>query len=387
MSPRPLKIVVSFASSAGVAPTADGADAAPARVPARRGRKPKVAADAGGAAPRRGDDAGAGAPAATGVVVVKVPAKRGRPPKVRPDVVVPTRAAATEQAEPKAKRGRKPKPVAAPSSGDVGVQAPRPRGRPRKVKAAEAVATASEISDAVDPISAAQSIAPLTLCIDIGGTGLKALVIDNAGHAVTERVRVETPRPATTDAILRALLQLVAPIGAFDRISVGFPGVVHNGVTKTAPNLDVSWQGFALGDELQELLGKPTRVLNDAGVQGFGVIEGQGLEMVLTLGTGMGCALFIDGRYVPNLELAHHPFRKGKTYEEFLGAKALEKVGKKEWNKRLKKALDQIDPIWNPRLIYLGGGNAKNVRIELPQHVKLVSNVAGLLGGIALWRM
>jgi polyphosphate glucokinase len=108
--------------------------------------------------------------------------------------------------------------------------------------------------------------------------------------------------------------------------------------------------------------------------------------MLLTLGTGMGCALFIDGKYVPNLELAHHPFRHGKTYEEYIGARALEKVGKRLWNKRVARVVAQIEPVWNPRQLYLGGGNAKHLKIELPPCVKLTPNVAGLTGGIALWR-
>ena len=116
------------------------------------------------------------------------------------------------------------------------------------------------------------------------------------------------------------------------------------------------------------------------------MISGKGLEMVLTLGTGMGCALFIDGRYVPNLELAHHPLRKKKTYEDYLGARALERVGKAKWSQRVVRALAQIQPVWNPDRIYLGGGNAKHLRIELPAHVTITSNEAGLLGGIALWR-
>lgn len=225
-----------------------------------------------------------------------------------------------------------------------------------------------------------------TLAVDIGGTGLKALVLDPKGKPLTERVRVETPRPATTRAVLGALDKIVRPIGAFDRVSVGFPGVVRSGVTMTAHNLHPSWVGFKLADDLKRRYGKPARVLNDAGVQGFGVVKGKGLEMVLTLGTGLGCALFIDGRYVPNLELAHHPFRKEKTYEETLGNAALEKVGKKKWNKRVAQALAQITPIWNPDRIYLGGGNAKHLKIDLPPHVEVTANVAGLLGGIALWR-
>jgi polyphosphate glucokinase len=227
-----------------------------------------------------------------------------------------------------------------------------------------------------------------TLAIDIGGTGLKALVLDLQGAIVVDRVRVETPRPATTDAILPALWTLIEPLGAFDRVSVGFPGVVVAGTTMTAPNLHESWNNFALAKEIETKTGKPARVLNDAGVQGYGLIEGKGVEMVLTLGTGLGCAVYNDGVYVPNLELAHHPFgnKNGDTYEEYVGKKALDKVGKKKWNKRVAKVLAQVTPIWNPRKIYLGGGNAKHLKIDLPDHVTVGANTAGLLGGIALWR-
>jgi polyphosphate glucokinase len=224
-----------------------------------------------------------------------------------------------------------------------------------------------------------------TLCIDIGGTGLKAIVLDERGQKLTDRVRVETPKPATPETVVAALLVLVKPLAPFDRVSVGFPGVIVGGSTKTAPNLDKSWKNFELKESLERRLKRPTRVLNDAGVQGFGVIEGKGLEMVITLGTGMGCALYIDGKYVPNLELAHHPFKGKKTYEDYVGAKALDKVGKKKWNKRVGEVLAQIEPIWNPRRIYVGGGNAKHLRLDLPPHVRITDNVAGLLGGIRLW--
>jgi polyphosphate glucokinase len=227
---------------------------------------------------------------------------------------------------------------------------------------------------------------PITLAIDVGGTGLKALLLDDKGNALTERVRVETPRPATPTAVFEALIGLVSALGDYDRVSVGFPGVVVDDTIRTAPNLDGAWKGFALGRMLSVKLGRPVRVLNDAGVQGYGVIEGKGLEMVITLGTGMGCALYIDGRYIPNLELAHHPFRGDKTYEEYVGGRALHKVGKRKWNERVVKVLEQVEPIWNPRRIYIGGGNAKHLDIKLPKHVSVTENVAGLLGGIALWR-
>ena len=225
-----------------------------------------------------------------------------------------------------------------------------------------------------------------TLAIDIGGTGIKALVLGPTGEVVKDRVRLETPRPATPDVVIGTIVTLVAQLGEFDRISVGFPGVVIDGVTMTAPNLHESWMGVPLATELETRLRRPARVINDAGVQGYGVVEGKGVEMVLTLGTGMGCALYLDGTYVPNLELAHHPFRRGKTYEEYIGAKALDGIGKKKWNRRVRRVVEQVLPIWNPRRLYLGGGNAKHLTIELPPNVEITSNVAGLLGGIALWR-
>ncbi len=227
---------------------------------------------------------------------------------------------------------------------------------------------------------------PRTLCIDIGGTGLKALVVGPTGKALTKRVRVETPRPATPQAVLRALEKLVAPLGAFERASVGFPGVCIDGVTDTAHNLHPKWVGFPLARTLTKVLRRPTRVVNDAGVQGYGVVRGKGVEMVLTFGTGMGCALFVNGRYVPNIELAHHPFKGKKTYEDYIGKGALERVGKKKWNRRVAKVVAQVEPIFNPQTLYLGGGNAKHITVPLPPHVKIISNTAGLLGGIALWK-
>jgi polyphosphate glucokinase len=224
-----------------------------------------------------------------------------------------------------------------------------------------------------------------TLAIDIGGTGVKALLLDLAGATLTERVRVETPRPATPDAIVAAIAALVRPLGAFDRVSAGFPGVVVDGVVRTAPNLHDTWAEYPLAATLAEVLGRPARVLNDAGVQGYAVIRGRGVEMLLTLGTGMGCAVYHDGRYVPNLELAHHPFKKGMTYEEYVGAEALDRVGKKKWNKRVRQVIEQVLPIWNPARLYLGGGNAKHIKVEVPENVEIISNVAGLLGGIKLW--
>lgn len=225
-----------------------------------------------------------------------------------------------------------------------------------------------------------------TLAVDIGGTGVKAIALDAAGNPVTERARIATPRPATPKALLAVIVELAKTQGEFERVSVGFPGVVRNGVPETAHNLDGKWRGFPLAERLAATLGKPTRVANDADVQGFAAITGRGVELVITLGTGLGSALFVDGILVPNLEAAHYPFRRGSTYEERLGNAALEQAGKKKWNKRVRRAIKALDQLFNYDRLFIGGGNAKKVTGSLPENVTLVGNVAGLLGGIALWR-
>src|SRR5258708_6471115 len=160
-----------------------------------------------------------------------------------------------------------------------------------------------------------------TLCIDIGGTGIKVIVLDARAKPVSERARAETPQPATPLAVLRVIVKLVKTQPAFDRVSVGFPGVIRKGATETADNLHPRWIGLNLERELTKRLRKPVRVSNDADVQGFGVVKGHGSEMMITLGTGLGSAMFVDGVMVPNIELGHHPFRDNKSYEDLLGKK------------------------------------------------------------------
>ncbi|MEM7714747.1 MAG: ROK family protein [Cyanobacteria bacterium P01_A01_bin.68] len=225
-----------------------------------------------------------------------------------------------------------------------------------------------------------------TLSVDIGGSGVKLMVLDNSGNPLTEKLRVETPQPASRKLVIDAILELAKMAGEFERISVGFPGVVRNGVTNTAVNLDSDWVGFDLATALFEFLKKPVKVVNDADMQGLAAIAGEGVELVVTLGTGFGSALFVNGKLVPNLEMGHHRFRKGDTYEEQLGRTALKKVGDEKWNKRLKKAIDSLQSLFNYDYLYIGGGEAKKIDIELPSNVKVIPNIFGLLGGIALWQ-
>jgi polyphosphate glucokinase len=228
---------------------------------------------------------------------------------------------------------------------------------------------------------------PRTLAIDIGGTGIKAALVDDAGNMVGERQRVPTPpKPLAPVDLVRAIDQVTAPLGTFDRVSVGFPGYVRDGRVITAPNLGTDMlAGFDLQSALAEHFGKPVRVLNDADVQGFGAIEGRGVEMVLTLGTGAGTAIFRDGEMMPHLELAHHPISGNKTYDEYIGNAARRKKGKKSWNKRVAKAVDILRQVVRFDHLYLGGGNSKDITFSLPADVTIVPNTDGLTGGVRLW--
>jgi polyphosphate glucokinase len=226
----------------------------------------------------------------------------------------------------------------------------------------------------------------ITLAIDIGGTRLKAGLLDQQGAMVAGPNRVDTPPHPDPKVVVDALIGLAVPLGRFDRISVGFPGVVRGGRVLTAPNLGTpEWRNFALAAALTEKLAKPVRMLNDAEVQGLGVITGKGLECVITLGTGMGFALFENGRPAPHLELSQHPIHKGKTYDQFIGVAAFKEVGRPRWNRRLRRVLACITTLVGFDTLYIGGGNAKQVDLTLPGNVQLVSNEAGITGGAKLW--
>ncbi|MGA3133483.1 MAG: ROK family protein [Terracidiphilus sp.] len=235
------------------------------------------------------------------------------------------------------------------------------------------------------PRASRTSSSPVTLSIDIGGSGVKAMLLNARGKPISPRERIDTPTTPTPHAILRILDQLRGRLASFDRVSVGFPGVVKRGTTDTAFNLHPKWANFPLEHELEKRWKKPVRVANDAAVQGYGAIKGRGVELLLTLGTGMGSAIYSDGKLCAGLELGHHPWRE-KTYEDYLGRRGLDKYGKKVWNKRLQEAIEQTAATFNWDHLYLGGGNTKKIAFRLPKNVSIVSNEDGILGGVALWR-
>jgi polyphosphate glucokinase len=248
-------------------------------------------------------------------------------------------------------------------------------------------------------MSSATPSGPVTLTIDIGGSGLKALTLDATGQALIDRLRVPTPYPLPPQRLIAELRELVAPVPTYDRVSVGFPGLVRNGLVLTAPHLVLSagpdsevdpasvkaWDRFDLATAMTTSMGKPTRVVNDADLQGLDAASGNGLEVVVTLGTGFGTAVLHDGQLAPHMEFSQHPFRKGETYDQQIGDVALRQIGKKRWSRRVHKAIAALDAVFVFDHLYIGGGNARHLRGELGPRVSIIDSNAGLLGGIRLW--
>ncbi len=187
----------------------------------------------------------------------------------------------------------------------------------------------------------------LTLAIDVGGSSIKAIILRDDGTAVSERSQIPTPHPATPEVLVAVLLDLIEGQGRYDRLAIGFPSVVEHGITRGAINLHHDWDGFPLAQVLQDKLGKPLRIANDADVQGCGAIAGQGVELAVTLGTGFGSSLFLNGQLLPNLELGQHIFRGNDTYEDCLGQVALDRIGVELWNVKLAEAITSLYKLFN----------------------------------------
>lgn len=240
-----------------------------------------------------------------------------------------------------------------------------------------------------------------TLAIDIGGSGFKAAVVSTDGAMLTQRVRIETPYPCPPEVFVDTVTHLVHDLGSWDRVSVGFPGLVRDGKIRNIPtlsrraydgdsdpDLEALWENFHLAGALTDAFNVPVKVANDADVQGCAVVEGNGFEFVMTLGTGVGTALFLNGKLAPHLEAGHAPFRKGDTFEEQLGNVARVAVGNDRWQRRLVKAIAAYHAFLFFDTIYIGGGNAKHVDPSiLPPNARIVDNTAGILGGVRLWDM
>lgn len=238
-----------------------------------------------------------------------------------------------------------------------------------------------------------------TLSIDVGGTGLKAALVSADGEMVSERVKIKTPYPCPPEVLIEKLQKLTIDFSDFDRVSVGFPGLVREGVVshvpalsrssyggETDPELQSAWKNFDLRSELAAFFDKPVKVANDADMQGCAVVEGNGFEFVMTLGTGVGTAVFNNGILIPHMELSHAMFRKGESFDVHLGNAARKSVGDERWIKRVLLAITAFDDFLYYDKIHIGGGNSKYlVDTPLPPKARIVSNTAGLLGGVRIW--
>lgn len=226
------------------------------------------------------------------------------------------------------------------------------------------------------------------LAVDIGGTGIKAALVGREGTFLEGPCRFPTPSPASPDRVLASVEQLTRSFSVFEAISIGFPGAIKHNIIQTAPNLGTDlWRGVDLSARFSSCFGKPARLTNDATMHGLGIIKGQGVEVVLTLGTGMGFSLFRDDVPAPQIELGQHPAEEAPTYDEFVGNAALLKLGETLWKQRVQRTIKRLVNLVNFDVLYLGGGNARLFNAaELQPDVRLASNEAGLAGGAKLWR-
>jgi polyphosphate glucokinase len=245
----------------------------------------------------------------------------------------------------------------------------------------------------------------ITLSVDCGGSGIKAAVIDAAGTAHAEPVRMPTPYPLPPERLVETIAEIAAGLPRAQRVTVGLPGMIRRGVVVHTPHyvrprgprtpvsaeLADAWRSMDVRAAVGMRLGLPTLVLNDAEVHGAGVIAASGLELVLTLGTGLGSALFLGGALAPHLEWSHAPVRPRATYDEYIGEPERRRLGNALWSRRVLRVVEGLRPVfWWDRL-YLGGGNARqitrSVLDRLGDDVVVVPNSAALVGGARAWSL
>lgn len=185
------------------------------------------------------------------------------------------------------------------------------------------------------------------------------------------------------EELIELLLSLTAELPPFDRVALGFPGVVVDNLVRSS-RLESVWVDYPLGRELEVRMERMVRIVNNTDLRGYGVIEGQGVEVVLTLGQTLGSSLFLDGRLVPNFRFGGQFAKKNCDYTDLLGQPSLKRIGSKRWSKRVWGTVRQVRTLLNPRCIYLGGGNIKKLKGATPEDVALFRS-AGLSGGVRLW--
>jgi len=211
------------------------------------------------------------------------------------------------------------------------------------------------------------------LVIDIGGTNIKMLATSQKESRKVPSGPTLTPQQMV-DGVLKEVKDW-----EFDVVTMGYPGpVIHGKVALEPKNLGPGWVGY----DLAAHFGKPVKIMNDAAMQALGSYEG-GCMLFLGLGTGLGAALIIDNA-VASLELAHLPYKKGRTYEDYVGIRGLEWLGKKKWQKAVEDVVARLRAAFLADMVILGGGNAKKLR-TLPPGTKLGDNSNAFQGGFRMW--
>ena len=243
-----------------------------------------------------------------------------------------------------------------------------------------------------------------TLTVDCGGSGLKASVLDAAGTMKAPVIRIPTPYPLPPARLVECFRELAAQLPPAQRITIGMPGMLRHGVvistphyitergprTRVLPQLVTEWEGLDFQSVVSDSLGMPAKVLNDAEVHGAGVITGTGIEVVLTLGTGLGSAHFDGGHLAPHLEISRGPIRMS-TYDEYIGEPERRRLGNAMWSRRVRRVVDSLRPVFVWDRVYLGGGNSRRITpgalIALGDDVVVVPNAAGIAGGVRAWTL
>ena len=242
-----------------------------------------------------------------------------------------------------------------------------------------------------------------TLTVDCGGTGIKASVLDKAGQVLIDFPYLKTPYPLTPRNLIQIIKDFVIADNRINRVTIGLPGMIREGKivviphyinkngprTAPDPQLKKAWYGFNIQEVLTKQLKIPVLVLNDAEVHGAAVITGKGLECVLTFGTGLGSAMFSEGKLAPHLEISHATIRYGKSIDAWIGEISRRRMGNQLWSRRVKTLIAELYPmiIWDK--LYIGGGNSSRISKaavkSFDYKVKIIPNSAGVTGGVKAW--
>ena len=244
-----------------------------------------------------------------------------------------------------------------------------------------------------------------TLAIDCGGNSIKGSILNSTGVMHDVMLNQLTPYPLTPQKLISIIETFADNLPEFDRITIGMPGMIRHGVVIYTPHysrkggphtevdeeVDALWRNFNLATLVEAHFKKPALVLNDAEVHAAGVIHGSGLEVVITLGTGLGFALFDNGHLAPHLEMSMAPTRGAKTFDLYIGEKARKRIGNPMWSRRVLTMVEQLRPIFHWERLYIGGGNSERISASIRQRlgadVYLMPNSTGVAGGARAWEI